>query len=158
MDKLCHVSPDVDGCVGEDDVEDDVEDDAEDDVRDDVRDDVQDDVQDAIHDDIDGDHPTKTFKKVQVGGKKKGPITLEEVVNRLDAMQAQQNAMQAEQKAIQDQMTSMKNSLMDEMRMGFLRLTELICLNKVAEKVHIGLICKFLKYVIGSNKYDLYLM
>ncbi|KAK0608728.1 hypothetical protein LWI29_035101 [Acer saccharum] len=44
-------------------------------------------------------------------------------------MQAQQNAMQA-------QMTSMQNSVMDEMRMGFLRLTELICLNKVAEKLN----------------------
>ncbi|KAK2665804.1 hypothetical protein Ddye_004378 [Dipteronia dyeriana] len=30
----------------------------------------------------------------------------------------------------------MKNSLMDEMRMGFLHLTELICLNKVAEKLN----------------------
>ncbi|KAK0601829.1 hypothetical protein LWI29_027807 [Acer saccharum] len=45
MDKLKYVSPDVDGCVGEDD----------------AQDDVQDDVDDAIHDDIDGDHPTKTF-------------------------------------------------------------------------------------------------
>ncbi|KAK2655826.1 hypothetical protein Ddye_008878 [Dipteronia dyeriana] len=31
-------------------------------------------------------------------------------------------------------MTSMQNTIMDEMRMGFLRLTELICLNKVAKK------------------------
>ena len=150
MDKLKYVSSD--GCAGEDDVEDDIEDDVEDDAEVDADDDVQD------EDDIDGDHPTKTFKKVEVGGKKKGPITLEQVVKRLDAMQAQQNAMQAQQKAIQDQMTSMQNSVMDEMRMGFLRLTELICLNKVAEKVHVGLICNFLKYVIGSNKYDLYLM
>ncbi|KAK0602598.1 hypothetical protein LWI29_035116 [Acer saccharum] len=44
--------------------------------------------------------------------------------------------MQAQQKAIQDQMTSMQNSVMDEMRMGFLHLTELICLNKVAEKLN----------------------
>ncbi|KAK0590188.1 hypothetical protein LWI29_023734 [Acer saccharum] len=115
VDRLKYVSPDVDGCVGEDDVEDDAKDDAEDDV--------QDDVDDVIRDDIDGDHPTKTFKKVEVGGKNKGPISLEQVVKRLDAMQAQQNAMQAQQKAIQDQMTSMQNSVMDEMRMGFLRLT-----------------------------------
>ena len=66
--------------------------------------------------------------------------------------------MQAQQKALQNQMTSMQNSVMDEMRMGFLRLTELICLNKVAEKVYVVLICKFLKYIIGSNIYDLYLM
>ncbi|KAK0583591.1 hypothetical protein LWI29_038521 [Acer saccharum] len=95
VDKLKHVSPDVDGCVGEDDVEDG------------FQDDVQDDVDDVAHDDIDGDHPIKTFKKVDVEGQKKGPITLEQVVKRLDDMQAQQNAMQAQQKALQNQMTSM---------------------------------------------------
>ncbi|KAK2646922.1 hypothetical protein Ddye_022117 [Dipteronia dyeriana] len=126
MDKLKYVLPDVDGCVGKDDAEDDVEDDAEDDV--------EDDVDDAMKDDIDGDHPTRTLKKVEFKGKKNRPITLEQVNKRLDVMQAQQNAMQAQQKAIQDQMTSMQNTIMDEMRMGFLRLTELICLNKVAEK------------------------
>ncbi|KAK3228733.1 hypothetical protein Dsin_000614 [Dipteronia sinensis] len=67
MDQLQYVSPDVDGCVVEDDVEED------------VLEDVQDDI---------------------------------------------------------DQTTSMKNSLMDEMRMGLLRLTELVCLNKVAEKLN----------------------
>ncbi|KAK2659233.1 hypothetical protein Ddye_005766 [Dipteronia dyeriana] len=60
---------------------------------------------------------------------KKELITLEKVQKRLDDMQAQQNALK-------DHMTSMKNSLMDEMRMGFLLLTELICLNKVAEKLN----------------------
>ncbi|KAK0607266.1 hypothetical protein LWI29_012338 [Acer saccharum] len=59
VDKLKYVSPNVDGCVGEDDVEDG------------FQDDVQDDVDDVAHDDIDGDHPTKTFKKVDVGGQKK---------------------------------------------------------------------------------------
>ncbi|KAK2641643.1 hypothetical protein Ddye_023406 [Dipteronia dyeriana] len=127
VDKLKYVLPDVDGCVGEDDVEGNFKDDAEDDV--------QDDVDDAIKDDIDGDHPTRTLKKVKLGGKKNRPITLEKVNKRLDVMQAQQNAMQAQQKAIQNQMTSMQNTVMDEMRMGFLRLTELICLNKVAEKI-----------------------
>ncbi|KAK3205466.1 hypothetical protein Dsin_019512 [Dipteronia sinensis] len=48
-----YVSPDVDGCGGEDDVEDDDEDD------------VEDDVDDVNHDDIEGDHPTKTFKKLK---------------------------------------------------------------------------------------------
>ncbi|KAK3219471.1 hypothetical protein Dsin_013441 [Dipteronia sinensis] len=43
MDQLQYVSPDVDGCGSEDDDEDDVD--------------------DVNHDDIEGDHPTKTFKK-----------------------------------------------------------------------------------------------
>ncbi|KAK3199144.1 hypothetical protein Dsin_022559 [Dipteronia sinensis] len=49
MDQLQYVSPDVDGCGGEDDVEDDDEDD------------VEDDVDNVNHDDIEGDHPIKTF-------------------------------------------------------------------------------------------------
>ncbi|KAK3193330.1 hypothetical protein Dsin_024640 [Dipteronia sinensis] len=122
MDQLQYVSPDVDGCVGEDDVEDDVLDD----VLEDVQDDVQDGVGNANQNDIEGDHQTRTLKKFEVGGKKNKLITFEKLQKRLDVMQAQQNALQ-------DQMTSMKNSLMDEMRMGFYRLTELICLNKVAK-------------------------
>ncbi|KAK0585902.1 hypothetical protein LWI29_036014 [Acer saccharum] len=51
MDKLKYVSLDVDGCVS--------------------KDDVQDDADDAIQDDTDGDHPTRTSKKVEVRGKKK---------------------------------------------------------------------------------------
>ncbi|KAK2663250.1 hypothetical protein Ddye_001824 [Dipteronia dyeriana] len=129
MDQLQYVSPDVDGCLGEDDIDDDIEDD--------IEDDVEDDVDDANENDNEGDHQTTNFKKIEVRGKNKELITLEKVHKRLDDMQAQQNDLK-------DQMTSMKNSLMDEMRMGFLRLTELICLNKVAEKVHVGLICTFL--------------
>ncbi|KAK0574581.1 hypothetical protein LWI29_025759 [Acer saccharum] len=117
MDQLEYVSPDVDGCVGEDDVEDDVDDD------------VEDDVGDANQNDIEGDHQTTTFKKFEVGGKKKELITLEKIQKRLDDMQAQQNALQ-------DQMISMHDTLMDEMRMGFLRLTELICLKKVSEELN----------------------
>ncbi|KAK2658119.1 hypothetical protein Ddye_011171 [Dipteronia dyeriana] len=118
MDQLQYVSPDVDGCLGEDDIDDDIEDD--------IEDDVDDDVDDANENDNEGDHQTTNFKKIEVEGKKKELITLENVHKRLDDMQAQQNDLK-------DQMTSMKNSRMDEMRMGFLRLTELICLNKVAE-------------------------
>ncbi|KAK2637945.1 hypothetical protein Ddye_025740 [Dipteronia dyeriana] len=113
MDQLQYVSPNMDGYGDEDDDEDDVEDD----------------VDDTNHDDIEGDHSTKIFTQVEVGGKKKKLIKLEQLQKRIDDIQLQQNALQ-------DQMTSMQNSLMDEMRMRFLRLTELICLNKVAEKLN----------------------
>ncbi|KAK2642454.1 hypothetical protein Ddye_024217 [Dipteronia dyeriana] len=99
MDKLKYVLPNVDGCVRKDDVEDNFEDDDEDDVD------------DAMKDDIDGDHPTRTLKKVEFREKKKRPITFEQVNKRFDDMQTQQNAMQAQLKAIQDQMTSMQNTL-----------------------------------------------
>ncbi|KAK3205541.1 hypothetical protein Dsin_019587 [Dipteronia sinensis] len=46
------------------------------------------------------------------------------------------DVIQVQQNALQDKMTSMQNSLMDKIRMGFLRLTELICLNKVADKLN----------------------
>ncbi|KAK2662397.1 hypothetical protein Ddye_000971 [Dipteronia dyeriana] len=113
MDQLQYVSPSVDGYGDENDDEDDVEDD----------------LDDTNHDDINGDHSTKIFTQVEVGGKKKKLMKLEQLQKRMDAIQLQQNALQ-------DQVTSMQNSLMDEMRMGFLLLTELICLNKVAEKLN----------------------
>ncbi|KAK0574148.1 hypothetical protein LWI29_018899 [Acer saccharum] len=83
----------------------------------------------TFQNDIEGDNTTRTFKKIEVGGKKKELITLEKLQKRLDAMQAQQNALQ-------DQMTYMQNSLMDEMQMGFLHLTEFLCLKKVAKKLN----------------------
>ncbi|KAK2642219.1 hypothetical protein Ddye_023982 [Dipteronia dyeriana] len=113
MDQLQYVSSNVDGYDDEDDDEDDVEDDAD----------------DTNHDDIEGDHSTKIFTQVEVGGKKKKLIKLHQLQKRMDVIQLQQNAFQ-------DQMTYMQNSLMNEMQMGFLRLTELICLNKVAEKLN----------------------
>ncbi|KAK2655284.1 hypothetical protein Ddye_008336 [Dipteronia dyeriana] len=76
IDQLQYVSPDVDGYLGEDDIDDDIEDD------------IEDGVDDANENDNEGDHQTTNLKKNEVRGKKKELITLEKVHKRLDDMQA----------------------------------------------------------------------
>ncbi|KAK2639644.1 hypothetical protein Ddye_027439 [Dipteronia dyeriana] len=72
-------------------------------------------------------NPT-SFKKDQ-GESKKGWKRLKEMEIRLKEMQTQQDEYQQE---VRDEMTSMKN----EMRIGFLRLSELICKSKNEKTCH----------------------